>query len=303
MVMHDFNEISVFAAVVEQGGLTPVSHSMGLPKSTLSRRISQLEGRVGQRLLLRHSNRMVPTEAGSLFYDYCRQLMDLAEQSQQSLDDLREEVSGQLVLHVHNAFERGWLPAVVDGFLALHPGIHLELVVAAGSPDAGRGGIGDLWLWLGPGQSSSLRCEQLGRWETALYASPGYLASHGIPERPDQLGRHRWVNLLDAGSRPVLLQHESGREYLFTPAPSRLKANTLVLQADSLVRGQGIGVLPSWYASRYEQAHPGSFVKCLPEWQPASLQVGLHYSFGRPARKVSALAECLRREIPAEWID
>lgn len=303
MVMHDFNEISVFAAVVEQGGLTPVAHSTGLPKSTLSRRISQLEARVGQRLLLRHSNRMVPTEAGSLFYNYCRQLMALAEQSQQSLDDLREEISGQLVLHVHNAFERGWLPAVADEFLAMHPGVRLELTVGARPPDADQGGIGDIWLWLGSDQSSSLRCERLGRWETALYASPQYVGTHGMPERPDQLGRHRWVNLLDVGSRPVLLQHEGGGEYLFTPAPSRLKVDTLVLQADSLVRGQGIGVLPSWYASRYEQAHPGSFVHCLPGWNPAPLQVNLHYSFGRPARKVSALAECLRREIPPEWRD
>lgn len=299
--MHDFNELSTFAAVVEQGGLTPVSLSTGLPKSTLSRRISQLETRVGQRLLLRHSNRMMPTEAGKLFYSYCRQLMDLAEQSQQSLDDLREEVSGQLVLHVHNAFERGWLPGVADGFLDAHPGVRLEIMVGAQPPGAEQGGVGDLWLWVGSEQSSGLRCEHMGRWETGLFASPEYINKHGMPEGPEQLGRHRWVNLLEAGSRPVLLEHESGREYLFTPAPSRLKVDTLVLQADALVRGQGIGVLPAWYADRYERAHPGSFVACLPDWKPCALQVNLHYSFGRPARKVSALADWLRQEMLPEW--
>lgn len=302
LVMHDFNEISIFAAVVEHGGLTPVSHSTGLPKSTLSRRISQLEARVGQRLLLRHSNRMVPTEAGTLFYSYCCQLLDLAEQSQQSLDDLREEVSGQLVLHVHNAFERGWLPTVVDRFLEAHPGVRLEITVGGLPPDAQQGGVGDLWLWLGPEQSSSLRCERMGRWETGLFASPEYVSRNGMPEAPEHLSRYGWVNLLEAGSRPVLLEHNSGREYLFTPAPSRLKVDTLVLQADSLVRGQGIGILPVWYADRYERAHPGSFVPCLADWKPGALPVNLHYSFGRPTRKVSALADWLREEMPREWM-
>lgn len=301
MVMHDFNEISIFASVVEQGGLTPVSQSTGLPKSTLSRRISHLETRVGQRLLLRQSNRMLPTEAGNLFYSYCRQLIDLAVKSQEALDNLREEVSGQIHLHVHNAFERGWLPAVADRFLEAYPGVRLDLAVDTRTPDAEHGGVGDLWLWLGAEQASNLKCERLGRWETGLFASPGYVKQHGSPVRPEQLGRHRWVNLLEAGSRPVLLTDDSGGEYLFTPAPSRLKVDTLVLQADALVRGQGVGILPTWYASRYEAAHPGSFVACLPEWQPADLQVSLHYGFGRPARKITALADWLRQEMPAQW--
>lgn len=301
MVMHDFNELSLFAAVVEQGGLTPVSQSTGLPKSTLSRRISHLESRVGQRLLLRQSNRMLPTEAGSLFYSYCRQLIDLAVKSQEALDNLREEVSGKIHLHVHNAFERGWLPAVADRFLETYPGVSLDLAVDPRAPDAEHGGVGDLWLWLGAEQAPNLRCEPLGRWETGLFASPQYVEQYGTPLHPEQLGRHRWVNLLEAGSRPVLLTHGDGCEYLFTPAPSRLKVDTLVLQADALVRGQGIGILPTWYASRYENAHPGSFVACLPEWKPAALQVGLHYGFGRPARKIVALAEWLRQEMPTQW--
>ncbi len=244
---------------------------------------------------------MVPTEAGKLFYSCCRQLMDLAAQSQQSLEDLRQEVSGQLVLHVHNAFERGWLPAVADRFLDAHPGVRLEITVGAMPPDAEQGSVGDLWLWLGPEQSSSLRCERMGRWETGLFASPGYVGKQGMPESPEQLNRHHWVNLLETGSRPVLLEHSDGREHLFTPAPSRLKVDTLVLQADSLVRGQGVGVLPVWYADRYERAHPGSFLACLPDWKPEALQVNLHHSFGRPARQVPALADWLRQEMPEEW--
>lgn len=301
MVNHDFNELTVFAAVVEQGGLTPVANSLGLPKSTLSRRISQLETRVGQRLLLRHSNRLTPTEAGNLFYRYCRDLIDLAERSQQALDDLREEASGHLILHVHNAFERGWLPAVLDDFLQRYPEIRLDVQVSSRAPAFEQDSAGDLWLWLGDLDATGLRSDIIGTWRTALYASPDYAAKNGLPEHPEQLEQHAWVDVLVAGSQPLLLSHASEEAYLFAPAASRMKVDSLVLQADAIVRGKGIGVLPSWYASRYENAHPGSFIPCLPSWHPNSLPVALLSCFGHSAKKVAALQAWLRAAVPDAW--
>lgn len=300
MIMHDFNELSVFTAVVEQGGLTSVSLSTGLPKSTLSRRISQLESRVGQRLLLRQSNRLLPTEAGKLFYTYCRQLLDLASQSQESLDALKEDVSGSLVLHIHNAFERGWLPPVLEAFLERYPGVRLQLRVTAEAPQQTEAGVGDLWLWLGEERSNGLRSERLGRWTQGLYCSPGFRQERGLPEHPRQLPLFPWVDLL-GGHQPLSLHSQVQGEFVFQPPQSRLQANTIVLQADALVRGQGIGVLPCWYAEKYERAHPGSLVRCLEQWSPTELEVALLYSFGRPSRKLTALIDWLRQHMPEPW--
>lgn len=301
MVMHDFNELAVFAAVVEQGGLTLVSANMGLPKSTLSRRISQLEARVGQRLLLRQSNRMLPTEAGKLFYNYCRQLLDLAEQSQHLLDDLRQEISGPLVLRVHNAFERGWLPTVLDQFLDTHPGINLELYVTSQQPEQSDDTVGNLWLWLGGDNFNGLRNEPLGRWTAGLYASPEFARNHGLPAHPRQLAAYPWVNVLAGSCGAVRLESPTQGLYQFTPSPSRLKADSLVLQADSLVRGQGIGVLPRWYAEKYERAHPGSLIRCLEDWYPPEQPIQLLYSYGKAPKKVTALVEWLRQHMPPSW--
>lgn len=300
VVNHDFNELSVFAAVVEQGGLTPVATSLGLPKSTLSRRISQLENRVGQRLLLRHSNRLTPTEAGNLFYGYCKQLMELAERSQRALDELREEASGRVVLHVHNAFERGWLPAVLDAFLQRYPHIVLDVQVSSREPVFEQESAGDLWLWLGELDVTGLRAEVIGNWETGLYASPAYAQERGLPAHPEQLELHSWVDVLEAGTQVVYLARDA-EEYLFQPPASRMKVDSLVLQADAIVRGKGVGVLPNWYAQRYEQAHPGSFVACLDAWKPTSLPVNLLSNFGHPAKKVLALQEWLRVSAPDSW--
>ncbi|QJD58331.1 LysR family transcriptional regulator [Pseudomonas sp. gcc21] len=299
--MHDFNELTVFAAVVEQGGLTQVSVSLGLPKSTLSRRISQLETRVGQRLLLRQSNRMLPTEAGKLFYNYCRQLLDLAVQSQDLLDDLKEEISGPLVLRVHNAFERGWLPTVLDGFLETHAGVTLELSVTSLRPEQSDHTVGDLWLWLGGDSFAGLRNEPLGRWISGLYASPEFAKTHGLPTHPEQLPTCPWVDVLCGAGGPVHLHSPNQGAFQFTPPPSRLKSDSLVLQADCLVRGQGVGILPEWYAEKYERAHPGSLVRCLEGWSPAEQPINLLYSFGKAPKKVTALVDWLRQHMPSSW--
>lgn len=301
MVNHDFNELTVFAAVIEQGGLTPVAANMGLPKSTLSRRISQLENRVGQRLLLRHSNRLTPTEAGTLFYRYCKQLIELAEHSQRALDELREEASGRLVLHVHNAFERGWLPAVLDAFLQRYPDILLDVQVSSRAPAFEQESAGDLWLWLGELEANGLRSEVIGTWHAGLYTSPGYAREYGAPTHPSELEQCAWVDVLEAGRQPVALAHDAQGEFVFQPPTSRMKVDSLVLQADAVVRGKGVGVMPSWYAQCYEQAHPGSFVACLEGWQPASLPVTLLSNFGHPAKKVAALQRWLLDAVPDAW--
>lgn len=301
MVMHDFNELTVFAAVVEMGGLTQVSANLGLPKSTLSRRISQLETRVGQRLLLRQSNRMLPTEAGKLFYNYCRQLLDLAAQSQHLLDDLKEEISGPLVLRVHNAFERGWLPAALDGFLDAHSQITLELFVTSQQPEQSDDTVGDLWLWLGGDNFHGLRSEPLGRWVSGLYSSPEFARTKGLPLHPDQLELYPWVDVLGGIGQPVALRSPGQGDFQFTPQPSRMQVDSLVLQADSLVRGQGIGVLPRWYAEKYERAHPGSLVRCLEHWYPPEQSVNLLYSYGKAPKKVIALVDWLRQHMPPAW--
>src|SRR5699024_90327 len=108
--MHDLDELSAFVAVMQSGSLTLSARQQGVAKSTLSRRISQLESRLGQRLLYRQANRLIPTEAGLLFLDYCHQILRLAEQSQQALDELRQDIRGELKIDVHNAFSRGWFP-------------------------------------------------------------------------------------------------------------------------------------------------------------------------------------------------
>ncbi|MHB0775848.1 LysR family transcriptional regulator [Halomonas sp. WWR20] len=297
--MHDLNELAAFAAVMQSGSLTVSARELGLAKSTLSRRISQLETRLGQPLLRRQANRLIPTEAGMLFLNYCQQILRLAEQSQQVLDDLREEVSGELVVHIHSIFARGWFTRQMEQFLQRYPGMRLELRTQWHAPRAPEDA--SLCLWLGPTGECGLRQEVVGELERGIYAHPHYLARRSVPQHPRELSDHAWVDLLDETRDGLMLWHPSEGEFQFTPPPSRLRVDQTVLHTDAIACGQGLGLLPSWLAERRLAAHPGSLQSCLTNWRPVPQTITLLYPFGRLPRKTSALLEHLRQSLPETW--
>lgn len=298
-LMYDLDELTAFAAVMQSGNLTRSAKRLGLSKSTLSRRISQLEARVGQPLLRRQSNRLLPTEAGELFHNYCKRILELARQSQEALDELHHEISGDLALNIHTALARSWAANVLPDFMARHPGVHLTLhtherfMAAAESPA--------VHLTLGDTPECGLRSETLALLGRGLYAHPGYLDRHGRPEHPSELLRHAWIDLLGEAEAGLSLRHPHHGEHLLQPPRSRLRLDQPALQADAIARGQGLGVMPDWFAERRETAHPGQLERCLPDWLIPPLPVVLLYSHGRQTGKVTALLDFLRRSLPPTW--
>ena len=297
--MHDFDELNAFASVMASGNPTRSARDLGLAKSTLSRRISHLEARLGQPLLRRQANRLIPTEAGLVFHDYCRDMLALAERSQAALDELREEVSGELAIEAHCALTRNWLAPVLDAFLARYPEVELTLRTCetpCTRPD-GRG----VSVWLGEVPCSALRQEPLGALTRGLHAHPDYLAHHGTPGHPRELAPHAWIDLLGASREGVALHHRDGSRFDFQPPASRLRVDLPELQLDAVARGRGLGLLPHWMVSRREHHHPGELVACLPEWQPEPLPITLLYPFGHQPRRITALLDFLRLAVPEAW--
>ncbi|MGM0536741.1 MAG: LysR family transcriptional regulator [Pseudomonadota bacterium] len=297
--MHDFDELAAFDAVMTSGSLTRSARELRLAKSTLSRRISQLEARLGQPLLRRQANRLIPTEAGLLFHDYCREMLALAGRSREALADLAEAVRGRLTLGVHSGLARCWAAAVVDDFLAHHPEVELTLQARESAPRSPESHC--VYLWLGDPGEPGLRQEPLGQLGRGLYAHPDYLARHGVPGDPAALAHHAWIDLLGTTRKGLTLHHpERGSCYL-RPPRSRLRVDLPVLHLDAIARGQGIGVLPTWIVAAREAHHPGQLVSCLPAWRPDPLPITLLYPFGQLPRRVTALLDFLRASVPEEW--
>ncbi|KAA0010359.1 LysR family transcriptional regulator [Billgrantia pellis] len=298
--MHDFDELLAFDHVMRSGSLTRSARALNLAKSTLSRRISQLERQLGQTLLRRQSNRLLPTEAGQLFHSYCRQILELAEQGRQALEELSEEVSGELLVTTHNALARSWLASRLSTFMDMHPGIRLTLQVHGAPPmKADSQAVG---IWLGEVLGSELHQETLGWLSCGLYAHPSYLVRHGAPQHPRELSRHAWIDLLGETEQGLTLSHPTQGEFRFQPPDSRFRVDQQMLHGDAISQGHGLGVMPDWLASARERAHPGSLVRCLPEWSASPLPVTLLYAYGPRPRRLSALLGFLRQATPAEWV-
>jgi DNA-binding transcriptional LysR family regulator len=298
LTMYDFDELTAFADVMATGSLTRSAQKLGLAKSTLSRRISQLEARLNQPLLRRQANRLIPTEAGLLFQNYCTELLAMAAHSQEALAELREEISGKVTLEVHGALARSWIASAIDAFLKRYPKIELTLYTQTPPTKMHSNSV---HVWLGPTHECGLNQERLGELSRGLYASPHYLAATKPPSHPEQLEQHAWVDLLADASNGLLLKHSEHGEYLFNPPHSRLRVDLTMLHIDAIARGQGIGLLPHWLVEKREQHHPGDLINCLPGWEPSPLPVTLLYAYGHQSRRVNALLEFLRHHVPTQW--
>ncbi|MBO9468904.1 LysR family transcriptional regulator [Endozoicomonas sp. G2_2] len=297
--MHHLDELAVFVAVLEAQSLSASARAMGVAKSTLSRRLSRLERRLGQPLLRRQSNRLVPTEAGDTFADYCQRMLDLNRESRLALDNLRERVRGGITVHAHPLFMRSWFAHRIEDFLARFVEMELTLSTLTTPPqhDAGV----SICLWPGALGDCGLRVEQVGALTRGIYAAPSYIHARGAPSHPRDLADHAWVDMLGVLDDGLTLEHVDGEPYRMAPVHTRSRADQVVLQADAIVRGKGLGVLYDWTAERRSRAHPGELLRCLHDWRLPAVPVSLAYPFGQLPRKTKCLLDYLRTAIPEAW--
>lgn len=297
--MYDFSELEAFVSVVRTGSLTASTRDQGLPKSTLSRKIRQLEQAVGQPLLLRQSRRIVPNEAGRLFYRYSVEILELVSQGREALDELKEDVSGTLELRCHEAFVRGWFSGVVRSFLEQHGDVR----VAIGTQQTVPGELEDgVCLWLGEVGETTLKQEHLGSLSQGIYGSPDYFERYGVPASPGELDRHQWVDLLGGTGPGLVLRHPKLGTYPLAMPVRTFTVDQSCVQGDAIAAGRGLGLIPHWLAERRLEAHPGQFRLCLPEWRGPVLPVTLLYPHGHLPRRVRAFMAHLRANVPDEWL-
>src|SRR5687767_8958345 len=189
---HDLNESLIFVKVVERGSFTAAAAALGVPKTTVSRKVAELEERLGTKLLMRTTRKLGLTEAGQVYYEHCAQIA-------RDLDDAETAVS-QL-----NGTPRGWLrftapysvginliAQVQHEFMAQYPEVRLEMLLDNDVVDI-VGNELDLALRVGSLPDSTLAARRLVRFTSRGYASPEYLARHGEPLAPDELEHHRAV--------------------------------------------------------------------------------------------------------------
>ena len=185
----DLELMGLFATVVEQGSFTGAAEALGMPKSSVSQKISRLETQLGVRLLQRTTRRLSLTPQGEIYVEQCQALLALARSANLAMARLRAAPAGRVRITAPEATGTLLLGRILAEFRALYPEVVLELTLCDDQLDLVGEGY-DLALRAAPLKDSSLICRRIGQVPRHLVAAPGYLAAHGAPQQLSDLGLH-----------------------------------------------------------------------------------------------------------------
>jgi DNA-binding transcriptional LysR family regulator len=254
-MLGDIDDLRTFVTLVDQGGLSAAVDTLGMPKSTLSRKLASLESRVGGRLLDRNARTFRLTEKGKTLYAYAARILAEVEQLKEALQP--DEPSGLLRVTTTFGVATNVLIPILPEFLRLHPKIDVDLEASSQLRDLTREDF-DVALRAGPLSGGSLTAKRLGKTELGLYATPAFLKNNALtPETLDL--------------RPTLHLNRSGRRYhgpdgisLADRRPRcRLTFNDPMLMKTAVLTDFGSAWMPVHMCR--DDVTAGHLVRCRPE--------------------------------------
>jgi len=295
----DLNDILVFTKVVETRSFTGAAEQLGLPKSTVSRRLAQLEERLGVRLVQRTTRKLALTEIGQAYYERCSRIVSDVAAAEQLVTDMQATPRGRVRLTAPVDISSRYLGAICARFAAAHPDVNLELEATDRVVDLIEEGY-DLAVRFGALPESTLIARRLCRIDGLLVATPEYLARRGAPATIEDLEEHERV-LFTPSPRVqswTLVQGDATYEF---GRPARFASNNVGVVHDAVLAGAGISVLSDFIVAADVAA--GRLVSLLPDWKSRSVDAHAVY----PARqnlppRLSLFIEHLAKELdPAPW--
>lgn len=283
----DLNDIVIFARVVQAGSFTAAARLLELPKSTVSRKVSALETRLGTRLLQRTTRSIALTEAGRTYHEHCLRILAEVEASERAMRSYQDEPRG--LLRVTAPLRMRFLGGVFAELLRKYPELRVELVCTDRTLSLVDEGF-DMAIRAGALEDSSLIARKLGQVEQVVVASPAYLQRHGEPEHPRALRRHEGL-LFGSGGKPspwVLRRDGEGGEDVQVSPQARLVTNEFEVIREAAVAGHGVAVLADVAVA--EDLEAGKLRRVLEGWRPPGVPLQAVYpSAQHLAPKVAAL--------------
>ena len=265
MEQYSPNDLLIFARVAEAGSFSRAAERVGLPKSTVSRRITLLEERLGERLMLRTTRRLMLTEFGRQLLEHARQVAAEVDAVQALSEHRQARPSGRLRVSMPSDFANLLLTDMLAAFIALHPGVSLELDLSPRRVDL-LGENFDVAVRMGDlPDDALLAARRIAVFAVGLYAAPSYLAEHGDPAGPDDLAAHRALRLLARNGEAAGWTLARGTEGWEGLPPGAATANSPELLIRLAVAGVGIAAVPDYFA--VPRVRQGELRRVLPHWR------------------------------------
>jgi DNA-binding transcriptional LysR family regulator len=264
--VHDLNDLYYFAMVVDHSGFAAAERALGIPKSRLSRRISQLETDLGVRLLQRSTRRFAVTDVGQSVYRHAQSMLAEAQAAREVVDRLSAEPRGVIRVSVPVALAQEQMPKLLPEFLAKYPQVRVQMHVSNRRVDIINEGI-DVALRVRAklDDDGSLVMRSFGQVQELLVASPDYLRKRGAPRSPDDLADHVTLSISEDEARQRWELHGPNGEVSRVELKPRVMAFDFPMLMALAKQGLGITLLPETVCA--EAVRGGELQVVLPEWR------------------------------------
>ncbi|MGY2284327.1 LysR family transcriptional regulator [Pseudomonas gingeri] len=291
--MNPFEDMRMFCQVMDSGSFTAAADQLGLSKQFVSRRLMQLEERLGVRLLNRSTRRLDVTPLGQSYYESSLRLLAEVEHMEQGIAGQTAEPRGTLRLSAPLSFALAHLGSLLPAFLKRYRDVTVEVDLSDRPVDLLGEGY-DLALRIGVLEDSSLIARRIATIDRVYCASPAYLAERGTPLKPDDLHAH---DCLPYGhGRQVQWRFEGQGKPVVVNVTGRMRVNNGELLRDAAIAGMGIAYLPTFIVDA--ALRDGRLVTLLDSLRPEPLRLSAVYPQHRQAsRPVQAFIEFLRESL------
>lgn len=291
--MIDLLALETFVTAVRTGSFAAAARALGITPAMVGRRIQGLETRYGTRLIERTTRAQRLTEAGDAFLRQAEAVLDAASELDDTMNAAPGRLEGRIRMTGPATLGVSRLAGVVARFQTANPGVTVEMVLTDRRMDLIADGF-DFAVRIGELPSSSMIARRVGLYRLALVASPEFLAAHGMPGHPDELGQAQCLINLNMSPRNRWPFSRDGETVVAEVSGGLQIDNGEALRVATL-EGAGIGYAPiDLVAADLES---GRLVRVLPEWQTLTLPIYLMHPSRRVPRRVAVLLDTLAAEI------
>lgn len=285
----DLNELLIFTRVVQAGSFTKAAKQLDMPKSSVSRKVSELEDRIGARLLQRTTRQLGLTDAGRIYFEHAARIVAQVEEADQAVNRMQATPRG--LLRVTAPLSFAMLGPIVAEFLARYADVQVELSCTDRAVDLIEEGF-DLAIRAGKLEDSTLVARNLGALKRVLVAAPGYCKLHGTPKTPADLATHACITF-GAGAQPNVWTLYDDDRPVDVRVTARLVVNDFDMMGDAARAGLGIAYMPEYVCAHDLAA--GRLRHVLPRWCSAVAPVQALYPTARHlSPKVTAFLDLVR---------
>lgn len=273
--MRDLNELSIFAAIVDEMSFTRAADALEISKAAASKAIARLEARLGARLFERTTRRLRLTEAGEVYLGYSRRALEEANDGEAAVTKLNEKPRGTLRVVMPVTLAQASVAPKLARFLRRYPEMRLEISLAGGQIDPIAQRVDVAFQTAKPTADSQVIQKRMLVVQMGIYASLDYLRNAPPLRSPQDLLQHSCLTLTATREGASWPLRKAGGKVQEIRVRGRIAIGDPVIHLQLCLDGVGIAILPHWLTD--DHTHQQQIVRVLPDWTPSPIELYVLY--------------------------